>query len=321
MQPIKIDIVQGEFKIDESYFQSELNHEYSIFGEKIRNNLFDLSTHDELVQYVNNNIRNNLSSGLLINSNDNAIDGLEIINYEKKIIYYLCLTQFAGNICLSNTDYNFGVSGGSKNPTDTAIVFSYCANECEKIKNSVMNLKSIASKYYKPYGVNNLLVSLIEHEIKVAIREKYIYETLTDLKTKIDNGVRNVSSAYLDYFNFMYEVAVRKIIPVKPYDKMYYKGEKFWKFIHQELCINDDFVKKLFLQKIALNEMLGQTYVSTKIKPDYLEFFKNIFDGDKLNFRNTLAHYGDVNFDLHSPYTTGLLMEVMIIVSKKFYLI
>ena len=145
-------------------------------------------THTEFVKYLNDTIDFDLANGLDLVSNDGSTKWFDFSEAQNDLIFYYDLISIGGRIMMDAFDIEqyARIEGGSNAAVNTANITSYILSELAKIKHEIATAGEQA--YVTPYGVNCVLASMIEHELKLHVSRKYILTVLKNVKTALDNN-------------------------------------------------------------------------------------------------------------------------------------
>lgn len=280
-------------------------------------------THIEFVNYLNDMIDYDLSNGIDLASNDNSTKWFNFNDLQSDLIYYYDLISIGGRIMLNSFDSSqyAKINGGTTAAVETAKITKYIFNELQKIRNEIFTNKRNA--IVEPYGVNCVLVSMIEHELKLHSSRKYIIGVLNNFKRDLDRGtVSFLCPEDEEYFNDLYNGMIEEIYVPNGGNDIWMTGERFLKFLHDypAYSLMSGIEDQLFKRTLTLNQLIQNNYMTLDWNRGFLQLMKRTFGTSNLNLRNNLAHCGYTEYNYHSPFTSFYLNEIFIMIISDFYL-
>lgn len=279
-------------------------------------------THIEFIKYINAMIDFDKANGIELVSDDGSVKWFSFDEFKDELILFTDIIGIGGRITFESFDADqyAGISGGTSSAVSTADMTSYIIEELKNIKHEMVTKKNLAK--VKPYGVNCVLASMIEHELKLHSQRKYISTVLKNAKDNIDNGTLILNSDDQDYFNDLYESIINEVLIPNSGNDIWMTGVRFKKFINDYpmLNLNYGIEEAMFNRTLTLNQLIQNSNATNDWEPDFLELMKRTFGKLNLNLRNCLAHCGYTNQNYHSPYTSFYLNEIFVIIVKDFYL-
>lgn len=280
-------------------------------------------THTEFVKYLNDTIDFDLANGLDLVSNDGSTKWFDFSEAQNDLIFYYDLISIGGRIMMDAFDIEqyARIEGGSNAAVNTANITSYILSELAKIKHEIATAGEQA--YVTPYGVNCVLASMIEHELKLHVSRKYILTVLKNVKTALDNSSFCFgNSDDEEYFNDMYSGIVEETPVENGGNDIWMTGKRFYKFLtdYPQFSLSYGIEEKMFKRTLTLNQLVQNSSATADWNPDFVRLMERTFGSANLNLRNNLAHCGYTEYNYHSPFTSFLLNEIFIMIVADFYL-
>ena len=321
MSKKKFELNNRHFKCSKEILENLLEDMFPFYASFKDPILYEQKeTHINFIKYLNDMIDYDNSNGIDF-SDDGSIKWFDIEDEKKELILYTNLVSLGGRILLQAFDssQNIKIDGGTSSAVETLKMVYYAI---EELKNIVDEIKTkLDNAVIKPYGVNCVLVSLIEHELKLQTKERYIEKVLLNAKTLYDAGTLIFSSNDEEYFNDMYESLINKNLVHNGGCDIAMRGKKFLKFINDyNLNLNYRIETAMFEDTLTLNQLVQNTNATASWETEFIKIMKFIFGTRNLNLRNSLVHCGYTIYNYHSPYVSFLLFEILMDIVKRYYI-
>jgi len=247
-----------------------------------------------------------------------CVQGFNLTNHKKKMVMYYDLVIMMGTVFLNVFDLPNNrldhVTEGISGPIDTGNMFLKAYRELEDCK----------ATNGRAYGATLILATLLEKDLKTRIKFLYAQEYLKAINNQVANGGLTLTHDEADlvaYLNVYYELSNSPSNAI--YDSVYATTSAFYKLLEKHLIINplDSEVRKMLLDKFTLNPFLDSKLYQAKVDPRFVRITQLLFNGDKLNLSNNLAHcnFGYINY--YNLSITALLYSLYYMVSYDYFLI
>lgn len=172
------------------------------------------------------------------------------------------------------------------------------------------------------YGATLIFATLFESELKTHTRIYYSQNLLAQLKTKMDSSEITLSDDEYDLFKFLScRFGLTDSESNKFYDSIAAIESQYRLLVKYGVVDGTDKeLKAILLGTATLNSFLNNKYFKDITDLRFWNIVSILFNVDKLNLRNNLAH---CNFERMNYYTlsvTSLLYMLVCIVSNEFFL-
>lgn len=210
------------------------------------------------------------------------------------------------------------VLDGVRGAISTSNMMSHAYNELVAHKNDRM----ISGETVPAYGATLIFATLFESELKTHTRIYYSQKLLSQLKTKIDSSEITLTETEYDLFKYLsFRFDLVNSGSEKYYDAIAALDAQY-KLLVKYNIVNptDRALKDILLGTATLNKFLNNTYFMDITDTRFWNIATILFNVDKLNLRNNLAH---CNFERMNYYTlsvTALLYILVCMVSNEFFL-
>jgi len=254
------------------------------------------------------------------NSEISGIIGFNPTEHSNKMILYYNSVVMLGTIYLNTFNLIgnrlIGVEDGTNGPISTSSMLSNGYNELLS-KKQLMHTDSINA-----YGATLIFATLIEKELKSKIKRTYLNEYITTLQTKINNEEIILEHDELNLLIFLQSQYLKDKVPDFIFDSVYATTTACYSLLTKYEIIdrNDNDLRKLILNQITLNPFLSSNLFKNKADYRFVKMANILFNTDKLNLRNNLAHcnFGYLNY--YNISATALLYGVLMMILKDLYL-
>ena len=293
-------------------------------GDNLKNkdDFLKKQNHLNLLDYLNQLIIFDETQGVNLLSDDGSVKEFNFNDLKEELILYTDIVSIMGRILLDSfKKENFHFAYEHDWAVEINKMIKYSIDELARMREEINRDQEKANP--NPYGVNCVLVSLVESELKYAAKIRYIKAVCNDAYTKIQSGQLCLNSSDQDYFEEMYNAYINNITLPNGRNNIIASGPQFKGFIDRNnlsLNYSNDFEQKIFYGEMTLNQLVNIPEETNTWEPLFLSAMKNIFGTSRLNIRNCLAHCGYTMYNYHSPYTAYIFNELLFLICKDYYL-
>lgn len=291
----------------DAYLHDKINH-FAIHA-----NYISKSERLRLIQEILDMYNTDCTTATFDTSDISGFHLFNINDHREIMLMYYDIIFIMGTIFLNVFDRPLNrldhVEDGLNGPVSTATMFLAAYNELVfcKADNKV------------PYGSNLIFATLLENDLKTVVKIAYSRECLTALNQVINIEALILTPDEADLLAFLINYYELSTTPCGVmFDGIVATTTAFYNLLVKYAIIvpTDMEAKKLLLNKFTLNPFLNSPICKSKIDASFLQLIKLLFDTDKLNLRNNLAHcnYGYLNY--HTICVASLLYSLMSMLSN-----
>lgn len=207
------------------------------------------------------------------------------------------------------------VQEGINGPISTSDMFSVAYKELVQKKH----------ENKQAYGATLIFMTILENELKGRVKKLYSKEYLFNMQSKIIAGSISLTPEEEDLFNhlcFDLRITNQRKSNIE-FNGVYASTEGLYGLLanHSIISGTNRDIKNMILNKYTLNPFLNSSFLSAKADPRFIELMKLLFNTDKLDLRNNLAHnnFGHLNY-FHINYT-ALLYGICHIILSDYFLV
>lgn len=274
----------------------------------------------DLFQEILEIIEFDLETAIFDFSEVNNIVGFSDRERKKQMVLYYDIVYVLGTICYNVFDVGDNrlslVEGGGKAAINTG----------EMLKAAYYELHSIKQKNSQQpaYGATLILATLFESEIKLKFKNISARECLKKIQLKMSQGeVADMTKSdieLLNYLNSNYYINFDNVVTSK-YDNIVATTNLMVDLFEKNNCMGlIDNSKRLFLNKMTLNEMLNNKYFKSICVEPFYRIVCYLFNVEHLNLRNNLAHCNYTYMNYYLISVTALLYILHYMVVHDYYI-
>lgn len=156
------------------------------------------------------------------------------------------------------------------------------------------------------------MVTLIEEQLKTSIKNIIMKDALIKINKKIKDEVIKLD----DYDNKLYNYLLGQYL-TNTKSKISFEGiaastELSYNFFRKyEVIDSISEIKDIFMNRITLNPLLSSQSCRNKVDERYIKVLQILFNTNKLNLRNNLAHCGFSHINYYNYNISMLLYGVL----------
>lgn len=200
----------------------------------------------------------------------------------------------------------------------TSGMLSHAYNELVTHKINKMNY----GETVPAYGATLIFATLFESELKTHTRIYYTKKYLSQLKTKMDSSAITLTEDEFDLFKFLsFRFNMVDSASNKYYDAITALDSQYQLLVKYNIInASDREIKDILLGNATLNKFLNNNYFKDITDERFWNIVSILFNVDKLNLRNNLAHCNFERMNYYSLGVTALLYVMVCMVSNEQFL-